>query len=112
MRLFLQGTAVLALLVANASAAKSGLFAANGVELEIYQSGEDIFYGEPQSLTQARDLEGRGTNACTKCVGHHGSCVVGEGNCYAPDTCAFCGGCSVDQARCQNPDKEGCQCYK
>lgn len=50
MRLFLQGTAVLALLVANASAAKSGLFAANGVELEIYQSGEDIFYGEPVSL--------------------------------------------------------------
>ncbi|KAL2696521.1 hypothetical protein AAEP93_002935 [Penicillium crustosum] len=52
MRLFLQGTAILALLVANASAAKSGLFAANGVELEIYQSGEDIFYGEPQSLAQ------------------------------------------------------------
>ncbi|CAI7628116.1 unnamed protein product [Penicillium palitans] len=106
MRLFVQGTAILALLVANASAAKSGLFAANGVELEIYQSDEGIFYGEP------RDLEGRATNACTKCVGHHGSCVVGEGNCYAPDTCAFCGGCSVDQARCQNPDKEGCQCYK
>ncbi|KAJ5603167.1 hypothetical protein N7537_006123 [Penicillium hordei] len=107
MKLFFQGTAILALLISNASAAQSGIFVANGVELDIYQSGEDIIYGEP-----ARDLEGRETNACTKCVGHHGSCVVGEGNCYAPDTCAFCGGCSVNQARCQNPDKEGCQCYK
>ncbi|KAJ5836370.1 hypothetical protein N7447_002396 [Penicillium robsamsonii] len=112
MKLFLQGTAVLALLIAKASAAQSGFFAANGVELEVYQFGEDTIIGEPQSMVQARDLEGRDTNACTKCVGHHGSCVVGEGNCYAPDMCGFCGGCSVNQARCQNPDKEGCQCYK
>ncbi|EKV11992.1 hypothetical protein PDIG_34550 [Penicillium digitatum PHI26] len=106
MRLFIQGAAITALFIAMASAAQSGIFTADGVELEIYQSGEDIMYGEP-----ARDLEGRATNACTKCVGHHGSCVVGEGNCYSPDTCAFCGGCSVNQARCQNPQKEGCQCY-
>ncbi|CAG8176728.1 unnamed protein product [Penicillium nalgiovense] len=109
MKLFLQGTTILALLIANASATKSGIFVANGVELEMYQSGEDIIYGEPQSMVEARGLEGR---ACTKCVGHHGSCVVGEGNCYPPDMCGFCGGCSVNQARCQNPKKEGCQCYK
>ncbi|KAJ5442104.1 hypothetical protein N7445_005111 [Penicillium cf. griseofulvum] len=107
MKLFLQGTAVLTLLIAKASAAQSGIFAANGVELEMYHFGEDTIIGEP-----ARDLEGRDSNACTRCVGHHGSCVVGEGNCYAPDMCGFCGGCSVNQARCQNPDKEGCQCYK
>ncbi|KAF3027544.1 hypothetical protein E8E15_010573 [Penicillium rubens] len=52
MKLFLQGTTILALLIANASAAKSGLFAANGVELEMYQSGEEIIYGEPQSMVQ------------------------------------------------------------
>lgn len=51
MRLFLQGTAVLALLVSNASAVKSGVFAANGVELELYQSGEDFIYGEPVSTS-------------------------------------------------------------
>jgi hypothetical protein len=49
MKLFLQGTTILGLLIANASAAKSGLFAANGVELEMYQSGEEIIYGEPVS---------------------------------------------------------------
>jgi hypothetical protein len=49
MKLFLQGTTILALRIANASAAKSGLFAANGVELEMYQSGEEIIYGEPVS---------------------------------------------------------------
>ncbi|KAJ6080120.1 hypothetical protein N7467_009873 [Penicillium canescens] len=100
------GVAVYALFVASAAAAGNGIFAANGVELETYKFGEDIIYGEP-----ARGLEGRDTNACTKCVGHHGSCVVGEGNCYAPDTCGFCGSCSVNEARCQNPQAEGCQCY-
>ena len=49
MKLFLQGTTILALLMANASATKSGIFAANGVQLEMYQSGEDIIYGEPVS---------------------------------------------------------------
>ena len=49
MKLFLQGTAILALLISNASAAQSGVFAANGVELELYQSGEDVIYGEPVS---------------------------------------------------------------
>lgn len=50
MKLFVQGLAILALLIANASATQSGIFAANGVELEVYQSGEDIIYGEPVSL--------------------------------------------------------------
>jgi hypothetical protein len=45
MKLFLQGTTILGLLIANASAAKSGLFAANGVELEMYQSGELLIIG-------------------------------------------------------------------
>lgn len=49
MKLSLQGTAILALLIANASAAQSGIFTANGVELEVYQYGEDIIYGEPVS---------------------------------------------------------------
>jgi hypothetical protein len=49
MKLFFQGTAILALLISNASAAQSGIFVANGVELDIYQSGEDIIYGEPVS---------------------------------------------------------------
>ncbi|KAJ5794750.1 hypothetical protein N7457_001349 [Penicillium paradoxum] len=109
---FLQGTAFVALFIARASAAGSGIFAANGVELEVHNFGGDMMIGEPQSLIQARSLEVRDTNACTKCVGHHGSCVIGEGNCYPPDGCYFCGGCSADQARCQNPQKEGCQCYK
>ncbi|KAI6171035.1 hypothetical protein M3Y97_01080500 [Aphelenchoides bicaudatus] len=50
--------------------------------------------------------------ACTKCVGHHGLCVIGEGNCYAPDGCYFCGGCGANEARCQDPKTEPCQCYK
>lgn len=50
MKLLFQGTAIFALLIVNASAEKSGIFAANGVELEVYQSGEDIIYGEPVSL--------------------------------------------------------------
>ncbi|KAK8869073.1 hypothetical protein PGQ11_007651 [Apiospora arundinis] len=48
---------------------------------------------------------------CTKCVGHHGKCTIGEGNCYSPDGCYFCGGCNANQARCQDPNSEGCQCY-
>mgnify|MGYP007007030155 FL=1 len=49
MRLFIQGAAITALFIAMASAAQSGIFTADGVELEIYQSGEDIMYGEPVS---------------------------------------------------------------
>ncbi|CAI7665710.1 unnamed protein product [Penicillium glandicola] len=47
MKLFLQGTAILALLIGNTSAARSGIFAANGVELEVYQFGDDTIIGEP-----------------------------------------------------------------
>ncbi|KXG50161.1 uncharacterized protein PGRI_061280 [Penicillium griseofulvum] len=52
MKLFLKGTAVLALLIAKASAAQNGIFAANGVELQTYQFGEDTIIGEPQSMVQ------------------------------------------------------------
>ncbi|CDM35812.1 unnamed protein product [Penicillium roqueforti FM164] len=54
MKLFVQGLAILALLIANASATQSGIFAANGVELEVYQSGEDIIYGEPMFILGER----------------------------------------------------------
>ncbi|CAI7646506.1 unnamed protein product [Penicillium bialowiezense] len=107
MKFSLQATTLFALLLAGASAEKSGLFMANGIELEMYQVGEDIIYSEPE-----RSLAGRDTNKCTNCVGHHGSCVIGEGNCYGPDECGFCGGCNYKQARCQNPKKEACVCYK
>ncbi|KAJ5347904.1 hypothetical protein N7541_001174 [Penicillium brevicompactum] len=107
MKLSFQAATIISLLLAGASAEKSGMFMANGMELEMHQFGEDIIYTEP-----GRSLEGRDTNKCTSCVGHHGSCVVGDGNCYAPDECGFCGGCSVREARCQNPKKEGCVCYK
>ena len=48
---------------------------------------------------------------CTRCVGHHGLCRIGDGSCYAPDGCYFCGGCNAERARCQDPNKESCQCY-
>ena len=49
MKLSFQYTALLALLIAGASAEKSGIFVANGLELEMYQFGEDVIYGEPVS---------------------------------------------------------------
>ncbi|CAG7939212.1 unnamed protein product [Penicillium salamii] len=107
MKFFLRDAAIFAVLAAGASAAGSGLFAASGVELEAYKRSDGgLTYGEP-----ARGLEQRDTAACTECVGHHGKCTIGEGNCYAPDSCGFCGDCGADQARCQDPKTEGCQCY-
>lgn len=48
MKIF-QATTLFALLLAGVSAEKSGLFAANGVELEIYEVGDDVVYSEPVS---------------------------------------------------------------
>jgi hypothetical protein len=53
MKFSLPSTAILALLIAGASAEKSGLFAANGLELEMYQVGDDVIYGEPVSTSQS-----------------------------------------------------------
>lgn len=48
MRIPLKATTFVALLLVGVSAEQSGIFA-NGVELEMYQFGEDIIYGEPVS---------------------------------------------------------------
>lgn len=51
MRIPLKATTFVALLLAGVSAEQSGIFAANGVELEMYQFGEDVIYGEPVSYS-------------------------------------------------------------
>ncbi|PLN80565.1 hypothetical protein BDW42DRAFT_111915 [Aspergillus taichungensis] len=69
----------------------------------------ETFHGEAGVMVNKRDtLE---TLKCTRCVGHHGLCTIGEGNCYAPDGCFFCGKCGPKTARCQNPKTGKCQCY-
>ena len=47
MKLSFQAAAFVSLLLAGASAEKSGMFMANGMELEMHQFGEDIIYSEP-----------------------------------------------------------------
>ena len=50
MKFSLQATALFTLLLAGASAEKSGIFAASGMELEMYQVGDDVIYSEPVSI--------------------------------------------------------------
>lgn len=47
MKFSLQNAAFLALFIAKASAAGSGIFAANGVELEVRNFDSDTMIGEP-----------------------------------------------------------------
>jgi hypothetical protein len=54
MKIALPVTTLLAVFLHKVSAEQSGIFAANGVELEMYQFGEDIIYGEPVSTQSQR----------------------------------------------------------
>lgn len=47
MKLSFQAATIISLLLAGASAEKSGMFMANGMELEMHQFGEEIIYTEP-----------------------------------------------------------------
>ncbi|KAJ5145918.1 uncharacterized protein N7515_000482 [Penicillium bovifimosum] len=47
----LQGITLFALFLAKASAAGSGLFAANGFEVEVFVSNGETFIGEPLTLS-------------------------------------------------------------
>jgi hypothetical protein len=50
MRFILHATTLCTLLAAQAIATGSGLFTANGVELQEYRFAEEIMYGEPVSI--------------------------------------------------------------
>lgn len=49
MRFIFQATALCALVLTRVSAERSGLFLANGMELDEYRVGDEIMYGEPVS---------------------------------------------------------------
>lgn len=49
MKFLLQGTAFFALFISQVAAEKSGVFAANGVELEVYTFEGDVMIGESVS---------------------------------------------------------------
>ncbi|KAL2219336.1 hypothetical protein M432DRAFT_610909 [Thermoascus aurantiacus ATCC 26904] len=111
MKTFLLATGIITTILSGVvSATATPSYSANGVPIVAYGSGDNVFYGEPQSLIDEKATKIANGAECTKCVGHHGLCTIGEGNCYPPDGCYFCGGCGPDRARCQTPG-EPCQCY-
>ncbi|KAK4184146.1 hypothetical protein QBC35DRAFT_466729 [Podospora australis] len=69
------------------------------------QNGVLIVHEDPVYLNNSQ-----GSEKCTSCVGHHGPCTIGEGNCHAPDTCGFCAPCHYWEARCVTPGE--CVCWQ